>query len=87
MRVIAFFALLFGVLMQLLLTSRMTAHDRLVFGIICGVVAIVCSLLTVPWTGGDDESQRDRFVGILMAVFGALLIGFCILVATASSRR
>jgi multisubunit Na+/H+ antiporter MnhB subunit len=57
MRIIALFALIIGVSTQLILTGN--PYHKLIFGIVCGIVAIVFGF------GSGSSDDEDRWAGIL----------------------
>ncbi len=70
MRVIALLALLFGFVQQLLLDGQVFTHA--VYGIVCGVVAVACGLVSAR------KDRPHRWEGQIMAGLGFALGVWCI---------
>src|ERR1700734_3859613 len=73
MRVIALLSLLFGGMAQLLLDGQTFSHA--VFGIICGIAAVVGGLVSAS---KDYAHEGRRWLGRIMAGLGLVLAIFCV---------
>jgi hypothetical protein len=78
MRAIAFLALLFGFMMQLILDGQPFSHA--VFGIACGVAAIACGLRS------SHIDRPNRWEGRVMAGLGFALAVWCVVMLPSASR-
>ncbi len=79
MRVIALLALIFGFTMQMLLDGQVFTHA--VFGIACGVAAVVCGL------AASRKDRRYRWEGWIMAGLGFALGVWCMVMLPSSYQR
>jgi hypothetical protein len=73
MRVIALLSLIFGFMAQLLLDGQTFSHA--VFGIICGIAAVMGGLVSAR---KDYADEGRRWLGRIMAGLGLVLALFCI---------
>ena len=71
MRVIALLCLLFGTLAPLILDGQQFTHT--IFGIACGVAALICGLVSVS---AKPNTPASRWEGRIMAGLGLLLAVF-----------
>lgn len=82
MRVIALLSLLFGFIGLMLLDGQTFTHA--VEGIVCGIAAVTCGLLSVS---RDHANATCRWEGRIMAALGLVLALFCVVQLPSAHRR
>ena len=78
MRDIALLALLFGFIAQFILDGQTFSHA--VFGVVCGVAALVCGLAAAR------RDPPNKWIGRTMAGFGFALGVWCIVMLPSAYR-